>query len=100
MRQRVVGKMKYHNKSSMWIVGLLVFFLAVVLFIQSSALKEELEKEQLYLEELKEQLALEEQEAIDLIEFDKYTQTKKYAEEVAKEKLGMVYEGEILFKEE
>ena len=33
-----------------------------------------------------------------LKEFDKYTKTKKYAEEVAKEKLGLVYGDEIIFK--
>ena len=31
-------------------------------------------------------------------EFEAYTQTKKYVEEVAKERLGLVYEDEILFK--
>ena len=31
---------------------------------------------------------------------EKYTKTKKYAEEVAKEKLGLVKEDEIIFKEE
>jgi cell division protein DivIC len=28
-----------------------------------------------------------------------YTKTKKYAEEVAKDKLGLVYEDEIIFQE-
>ena len=36
----------------------------------------------------------------EIEEFRKYTQTKAYIEEVAKDKLGLVYEGEILFKEE
>ena len=35
-----------------------------------------------------------------LDEFEKYTQTKMYIEEVARDKLGLVYEGEILFKDE
>ena len=34
-----------------------------------------------------------------IIIYTKYTKTKKYAEEVAKDKLGLVYEGEIIFKE-
>jgi len=33
-------------------------------------------------------------------EYRKYTQTKAYVEEVAKDKLGLVYEGEILFQED
>ena len=33
-------------------------------------------------------------------EFGKYTHTKSYVEELAKDKLGLVYEGEILFQED
>lgn len=36
----------------------------------------------------------------EIEEYRKYTQTKAYVEEVAKDKLGLVYEGEILFKED
>ena len=32
--------------------------------------------------------------------YEKYTKTRKYFEEVAKEKLGLIYEGEILFRNE
>ena len=38
--------------------------------------------------------------AEEIEEYRKYTQTKAYVEEVAKDKLGLVYEGEILFKED
>ena len=38
--------------------------------------------------------------AKEIEEYGKYVQTKKYAEEVAKEKLGLVYEDEIIFKAE
>ena len=36
----------------------------------------------------------------ELKELATYTKTKKYAEEVAKDKLGLVYENEIIFKDE
>ena len=49
---------------------------------------------------LLEQIAEEEKRTEEIEEFRKYTKTKKYAEEVAKDKLGLVYDGEILFKEE
>ncbi|MBR6329539.1 MAG: septum formation initiator family protein [Lachnospiraceae bacterium] len=48
------------------------------------ALEQEMSEQQAYSEELK--------------ELRKYTKTKKYAEEVAKERLGLVYEDEIVFK--
>ena len=40
----------------------------------------------------------EEEREKEIEELRKYVQTKKYAEEVAKERLGLVYEDEILFK--
>ena len=42
----------------------------------------------------------EEKRAEEIEEYGKYTKTKKYAEEIAKEKLGLVNEDEIVFKEE
>lgn len=57
-------------------------------------------------EEYKEkEMALEEdlnQETIrakEIEELSKYVQTKQYVEEIAKEKLGLVYKDEIIFKE-
>ena len=42
---------------------------------------------------------LEEQERSEEIEdLKKYVQTKKYVEDIAKERLGLIYENEILFK--
>ena len=51
-------------------------------------------------EELLAQIAEEEERAEEIEELKKYVQTKKYVEEVAKERLGLVYEDEILFKAE
>ena len=49
-------------------------------------------------EELLAQIAEEEERTQEIEELKKYVQTKKYVEEVAKERLGLVYEDEILFK--
>ena len=35
----------------------------------------------------------------ELAEYEKYTQTKMFYEEIAKKILGLVYEDEIIFKE-
>ncbi|MBQ9866740.1 MAG: septum formation initiator family protein [Lachnospiraceae bacterium] len=48
-------------------------------------------EEKLYQEQVREK---------NLAEFETYTHTKKYAEKVAKEKLGYVYEGEIIFQKD
>lgn len=49
-------------------------------------------------EALMEAIAEEERRADEIAEFEAYTRTKKYVEDVAKEKLGLVYEDEIIFK--
>lgn len=49
-------------------------------------------------QELENQIAEEEQRAQDIEELKKYMETKKFVEEIAKERLGLVYEDEILFK--
>jgi cell division protein DivIC len=45
------------------------------------------------------QIADEDARTLELEELATYTKTKKYAEEVAKDKLGLVYENEIIFQE-
>lgn len=60
------------------------------------------QKEQRYAAREQELLKLIEAEntrAEELQAFSTYTKTKKYAEEVAKDKLGLVYENEIIFQE-
>ena len=38
------------------------------------------------------------QRSEDLKEYEKYTKTKKFAEETAKQKLGLVHKGELIFR--
>ena len=49
---------------------------------------------------LTEQIEQEKQRAEEIEEFEKYTKTKKYIEDVAREKLGLVYEDEIIIQTE
>lgn len=49
-------------------------------------------------ESLKQKLEDEERRTAELEEYSKYVQTKKYIEEVAREKLGLIYKDEIIFK--
>lgn len=88
------------NRFSIMLVGIVVLILTGVVAVRSIELNE---KKAVYEEKialLEEQIAEEQQRAEEIAEYKKYTQTKKYVEEVAKDKLGLVYEGEIVFKEE
>lgn len=84
----------------MFLVSVVVVMILVVVAWGSRGLKEKNAAYEARIEALNAQIRAEETRCEEIEEFRKYTQTKQYAEEVAKEKLGMVHEGEIIFKEE
>ena len=79
-------------------VTVVVVSLAVALNVKTK--DDNVRNEQLITREqaLDRQLKDQEDRAADLKEERVYVQTKQYIEEVAKEKLGLVYEDEILLK--
>lgn len=98
MSRRVAFRGKRQNRLGMFLVSVVVVMLLVVVSVNSVLLKQ---KQDTYREreaELDELIAAEEQRTTELEELRKYTQTQAYIEEVAKEKLGLVKEGEIVFK--
>ena len=84
----------------MFLVTLVVIMIMVAVAVQSVELEQKIEAYAAREEQLKEQIAAEDERTQEIEEYRKYTQTKAYVEEVAKDKLGLVYEGEILFKED
>lgn len=91
---------KNENRLGMTMVGIAMIMLVVVVGVNSISLRQ---KQQKYIEreqELQEQIDAENARAEELKDLAVYTKTKKYAEEVAKDKLGLVYDDEIIFKEE
>lgn len=84
----------------MFLAYIVVIMLLIVVAFDSIELKAKKASYQQREAALLEQIAAEEQRALEIEEFEKYTHTKKYVEEVARDKLGLVYEGEILFKDD
>lgn len=100
IKRKVVFRKKRQNRLGMFLVTIVVLMLLVVVSINSVGLRQ---KKEPYLEReqaLQEQIDAEEERSEQIEEYRKYTQTKKYVEEVAKEKLGLVNEGEIIYKPE
>ena len=81
------------------IVGVVMLMLVFVL-VGSLSLRVSNANKQEKINQLEAEIEAEEKKSEELEEYSKYVQTKKYAEEVAKEKLGLVYEDEIIFKAE
>ena len=99
-RRRVAFRKKRQNRLGMILVSIVVIMVFTVILIKSISLQTKKaaydEKEAL----LEQQIEEEEARTEELIEYEKYTNTAKYVEEVAKEKLGLVYEDEIIFESE
>jgi cell division protein DivIC len=81
------------------IVGV-VLLLLIFVSVASLSIRVTNGNKQERIAELESQIEAEEKKSEELEEYKKYVQTKKYAEEVAKDKLGLVYEDEIIFKAE
>ena len=99
-RQKVAYRKRTQNRFSMILVVMVVALITVAVAMRSVELKQRLDVKDAEVAALNEQIAAEQQKAEEIEEFRKYTQTKRYVEEVAKEKLGLVYEGEIIFQEQ
>ena len=100
MAKKVAYRKKRQNRFGMFLVSIVVFMLLIVVAFNSIELMAKKEAYQQKENALQEQIVAKEERAKEIEEFEKYTQTKKYVEEVARDKLGLVYEGEILFKDE
>lgn len=100
VKRRIAFRRKKQNRLGMFLVTTVMLIMLLVVTVKSAELRGKqalnLRKE----EQLMEQIAQEEKRKEEIEEYRKYTQTKKYIEEVAKDKLGLVNEGEIVFKEE
>ena len=99
-RRKIAYRKRHQNRFSMFLVTLVVIMIMVAVAVQSVELEQKIEAYAAREEQLKEQIAAEDARTQEIEEYRKYTQTKAYVEEVAKDKLGLVYEGEILFKED
>ncbi|MBD5473459.1 MAG: septum formation initiator family protein [Lachnospiraceae bacterium] len=100
MARKAAYRKKRQNRFGMFLVSIAVIMMLVVVAFNSVELKAKRETYRQKEQALQEQIEAEEERSKEIEEFEKYTQTKKYIEEVARDKLGLVYEGEILFKDE
>ena len=100
MARKAAYRKRRQNRLGMLLVTTVVLMMLVVVAVKSIDLREKRAAYAIREEALMQEIEAEEARSEEIAEFEKYTQTKKYVEEVAKEKLGLVYEGEIIFKDE
>ena len=83
----------------MLLVTTVVVMMLIVVMVEGIELTEKRETHMAREEVLMQAIEAEQARTEEIKEYEKYTQTKKYVEEIAKNKLGLVYEGEIIFKD-
>ena len=98
-RHKVAYRRRNQNRFSRFLVSLVVVLIMIVVAVKSVDLQQKIDAKAKEEQLLDEQIAAEEQRSRDIESFGKEVQTKGYIEDVAREKLGLVYEGEIMFKE-
>ena len=100
MARRVAYRKRRQNKFGMFLVFLVVIMIGVVVAVRSVDMKATLAENRQREAELQDQIAAEQERAEEIEEMEKYSETLGYTEDVAKEKLGLINEGEIIFIDE
>ena len=91
-RRKVVYRKRKQNRFSMFLVSLVVVMILVVVAFKRVGLNAKLDANQAKIEQLNGQIKDEEARTEEIREYEKYTHTKGYVEDVAHDKLGLVYE--------
>lgn len=98
-KRRIAYRKRNQNRFSMFLVSLVVLMIMAAVAVKSMELQKKIDAKAAEVAQLEAQIAEERQREQEIEEFGKEVQTKGYIENVAREKLGLVYQGEILFKE-
>ena len=91
---------KNENRAGRMCITCIVFVFAIVM---STQIIKVYQKDQEYVakqQELEQQLSDEQDRQKDLEDYETYTKSQQYVEDVAKSKLGLLYENEVVFKEQ
>ena len=91
---------RFQNAAGIVWASIVVLILVTAVSIKSIGLVQKVHDYQEKEAVLQAQIDSELERSEEIAEFEKYTQTRKYIEDTARDKLGLVYPGEIIFKNE
>lgn len=104
-KRRHAGKKKHtkahsrQNKAAMLCITFVVSVLLIVLLFEGHSLKLKIDANDRKSAQLEQKIAEENQRTKDINDLQSYMQSDEYLEKAAKEKLGLIKDNEILFKE-
>ncbi len=93
-------RQKQLSRATVFGVIVLTLVICGILFYEQNALRAQSRECTSQIRELEKQQKELEKEKEELEQFKEYVKTDEYAEEVAREKFGLVYKGEIIFEPE
>ena len=99
-RRNPAFRRKKQNRMSMILITIVVIVLTIIVGYRVYNMKIELNENKEKIESLNKEYAEEEKRKEEIAEYQEYTQTDEFVEDVAREKLGLVYEDEIVFVKE
>ncbi|MBQ9563300.1 MAG: septum formation initiator family protein [Lachnospiraceae bacterium] len=86
------------KRTGLLIIAVIVLMLCSVVSYQKQRKLAERDRYEAQIAELNERKEQLEGESREIDDYKSYVQTKKYVEEIARERLGLVYENEIIFE--
>lgn len=99
-RSARVRRRMLEHRLSILLISCVIVVLGVTLSVASISLHKKNQEYKVQEAELEKQLEEEKLRAEEIDELEEYVGTDEYIEDVAKEKLGLVYPNEILFEAE
>lgn len=91
---------RYRNRTGIGIIAFAVMILFGIVAFARIGLEEREAKAELKIKRLEAQIQVQKERATEIDNFKAYVQTKRYIEDMAREKLGLVYQDEIIFQKE
>ncbi|MBR5375867.1 MAG: septum formation initiator family protein [Lachnospiraceae bacterium] len=86
------------SKFAVFSIIIVVIMLVCVMAYDGAALYKKKMANEEKIAQIQQEIDAQIQRSEDLKEYEKYTKTKKFAEETAKQKLGLVHKGELIFR--
>lgn len=91
---------KNGNRAGRMCITCIVLVFAIVMSTQIIKVYQKVQEYVAKQQELEQQLSDEQDRQKDLEDYETYTKSQQYVEDVAKSKLGLLYENEVVFKEQ
>ncbi len=100
MERRSDRRKKRQTRVSFILAALLVLIMVAIVYVNGRSLHARLDQNRIRIEQLEQEIEDEKQRAASIEEYREYTRTDQFIEQIAREKLGLLYEGETIFREE